>query len=116
MTQQICVNQDIIEMEYAVRGPIPQRAMELKAQGKPVILCNIGNPQALGQRPVTFYRQVLSLIEEPSRIERERRLNKLFKGAGTSGPDPKDLLSDYVLDYCDDMISKMPTGMDRPQA
>ncbi len=111
MTQQICVNQDIIEMEYAVRGPIPQRAMELKAQGKPVILCNIGNPQALGQRPVTFYRQVLSLIEEPSRIERERRLNKLFKGAGISGPDQKDLISDYVLDFCDDMISKMPTGM-----
>ena len=25
--------------------------------------CNIGNPHQLGQRPVTYYRQVLAAIE-----------------------------------------------------
>ena len=50
----IAVNQNILEMEYAVRGPIPRRAAELKRQGVATILCNIGNPQALGQKPITF--------------------------------------------------------------
>ena len=72
----ISEGQDIIEMEYAVRGPIPQRAAEMREQGKTIIPCNIGNPQALGQSPISFYRQVLSLIEEPSRIERETRLKR----------------------------------------
>jgi len=56
------VNQNILEMEYAVRGPIPQRAAILKQEGRTIIPCNIGNPQALGQAPITYYRQVLSLI------------------------------------------------------
>ena len=75
----VTVNQNIIDMEYAVRGPIPQRAEELKKQGMTIIPCNIGNPQALGQNPITFYRQVLSLVEEPSKIDRERKLNRLVK-------------------------------------
>ena len=66
----IKVNQNILEMEYAVRGPIPQRAAVLKQQGRTIIPCNIGNPQALGQSPMTYYRQVLSLVEEPSKIQR----------------------------------------------
>ena len=101
----IKVNQNIIEMEYAVRGPIPQRAAELKKQGKATISCNIGNPQALGQRPVTFYRQVISLLEDPSKISRERQLKKLLN----NNPDI-DLLSDYVLDLSENIISKVQMG------
>ncbi len=108
MSLQIGINQHIFEMEYAVRGPIPQRAAELAKQGMKCIPCNIGNPQALGQRPITYYRQVLSLIEEPSRIERERKLNRLAQGVGGFG---RDLISDYVLDQCESLLSKMPTGM-----
>ena len=56
--------------QYAVRGPIVARAMELVAAGRPVVFCNIGNPQAVGQRPLTWFRQVLALCEWPALIER----------------------------------------------
>ncbi len=112
MTVDVTLNQNIVEIEYAVRGPIPQRAAELTQQGRKTIACNIGNPQALGQRPISFYRDVLSLLETPSRIGRERALNKLraadpraFKGLSDD-----DFVSDYVLGLCDDILSKMPTG------
>jgi aspartate/methionine/tyrosine aminotransferase len=58
------------EAEYAVRGPIVARAQELERQGRKVIYCNIGNPQALGQKPITWVRQVLALVEYPALIER----------------------------------------------
>ena len=77
--QKINVNQNILAMEYAVRGPIPQRAARLKDEGKEVIFCNIGNPQSLGQAPITYYRQVVSLLEEPAKIARERQLKSLFE-------------------------------------
>ncbi len=51
--------------EYAVRGPIVQRAQELELQGRRIIYCNIGNPQALKQKPLTYLRQVISLLEYP---------------------------------------------------
>ena len=108
MPLHIGINQDIFEMEYAVRGPIPQRAAELQQQGRTIIPCNIGNPQALGQQPIYFYRQVLSLIEEPSRIARERKLNRFADGMEDWD---RDLISDYVLDLCETLLSKMPTGM-----
>ena len=113
MSLCMTVNRNIIEMEYAVRGPIPQRAAELKQQGMQVISCNIGNPQALGQKPLSFYRQVLSVLEEPARIKRERRLNTLFRRnrKAFEGLTDEDFLSDYVLDLCEDMLSKLVTGM-----
>eukprot|EP01038_Epipyxis_sp_PR26KG_P006245 gene6245-8603_t len=61
--------------QYAVRGPIIHRAAELAAQlkqphhGLPfnkIISCNIGNPQALEQKPISFVRDVLSLVINPS--------------------------------------------------
>jgi len=59
------VNSRLLEAEYAVRGPIVRRAQELEESGRQVIYCNIGNPQALGQRPLTYLRQLLSLLEYP---------------------------------------------------
>lgn len=64
------LNPRLLVAEYAVRGPIVQRAQELEAQGKAIIYCNIGNPQALQQKPLTFVRQVLSLLEFPELMER----------------------------------------------
>ena len=123
------VNRRILEMEYAVRGPIPQRAAELKQEGRRIIPCNLGNPQALGQQPISFYREVLSLVEHPVRIERERRLKAMFNGGaldglggpgglgGTGGPggpgglEPDEFHSDYVLDLSERYLSQMETGM-----
>ena len=109
----ISVNQNILEMEYAVRGPIPKRAAELKAQGMVTIPCHIGNPQALGQKPITFYRQVLSLLEEPLRIKRERQLNNIIKNNADMCKEfeEKSLISDYVLDLSEDILSKMEGGL-----
>ncbi len=111
--QHITVNQNILDMEYAVRGPIPKRAAELKKQGMVTIPCNIGNPQALGQDPITFYRQVLSLVENPSSIGRERRLKDALKldSDALIGFKKTDFISDYVLDLGEQFLSSMENGL-----
>lgn len=61
------MNPLIKQMEYAVRGPLVIRALEiekeLKAGAKKpfnnVIKANIGDAHAMGQKPITFIRQVL---------------------------------------------------------
>jgi len=65
------INPAVIQAEYAVRGAIPLRAEELRVKlergegaslpFKEVVSCNIGNPQQLDQKPLTFMRQVRSL-------------------------------------------------------
>lgn len=63
------INPAVIAAEYAVRGEIAIRAEELREEcateeGRKklgfneVISCNIGNPQQLEQKPITFFRQV----------------------------------------------------------
>ncbi len=59
----------VLATEYAVRGPIVARAGELEQQGREIIFCNIGNPQSLGQKPLTWNRQILSLCEYPELME-----------------------------------------------
>jgi alanine transaminase len=59
------MNPRVLEAQYAVRGPIVIRAQELEAQGRRIVYCNIGNPQALKQRPLSYIRQMLSLLEYP---------------------------------------------------
>ncbi len=66
--EDVC--RQVREAEYAVRGPIVARAQELERQGRKIIYCNIGNPQSLGQRPITWVRQVLALAEYPELLER----------------------------------------------
>ena len=41
-----------------------------------VISANIGNPQQLDQKPITFFRQVLSILEYPPLLENEEVLIK----------------------------------------
>lgn len=50
-----------------------------------IIGCNIGNPQQLGQKPITFFRQVLSLLEYDEMLakENEKQVLKMY---------PKDAL------------------------
>ncbi|KAK0168079.1 hypothetical protein PV327_001917 [Microctonus hyperodae] len=60
-------------MEYAVRGPLLLRALEIekeleKGMKKPfkqVIKANIGDAHAMGQKPITFLRQLLILTISP---------------------------------------------------
>jgi len=64
------LNPNLLQAEYAVRGPIVIRAQQLEEDGRKIIYCNIGNPQALKQRPLTFLRQFLSLAEYPELLDR----------------------------------------------
>ncbi|KAK5889211.1 hypothetical protein CesoFtcFv8_015235 [Champsocephalus esox] len=67
------MNPTVKKVEYAVRGPIVQRALELERElsegmKKPfveVIKANIGDAHAMGQQPITFFRQVLALCSYP---------------------------------------------------
>ncbi len=65
------INTHLLKAEYAVRGPIVARAQQLEEQGKKIIYCNIGNPQALKQKPLTYLRQILSLVEYPELLRNE---------------------------------------------
>lgn len=75
------LNQNVVEAEYAVRGAIAiksaayqQQLKEGKGDDLPfdkVYQCNIGNPQILGQKPITFFRQVLSLCEYRELLDNE---------------------------------------------
>lgn len=93
------INQNVRRAQYAVRGELAVRSEEYRArlkssQGqltppletehKPplpfntVISANIGNPQQLDQKPITFFRQVLSLLEYPALLENPKALLEHF--------------------------------------
>jgi aspartate/methionine/tyrosine aminotransferase len=59
----------VLETQYAVRGPIVARAAELERSGRRILYGNIGNPQALGQKPLTYIRQTLALCEYPALLD-----------------------------------------------
>jgi len=107
MSRTVKLNPNVIDLEYAVRGPIPQRAAELARLGVRTILCNIGNPQALGQKPLTFFRQVLSLVEEPDGIRRERALHALRARGSLAG---QDLVPEDAIRCAEGILEKLPTG------
>ncbi|XP_049709919.1 alanine aminotransferase 1 isoform X2 [Elephas maximus indicus] len=91
------MNQCVRRVEYAVRGPIMLRALELEQelrQGmkKPfteVIRANIGDAQAMGQKPITFMRQVLALCVDPELLssphfpkDAKRRAERILQACG----------------------------------
>lgn len=72
------VHHNVKSFEYQVRGPIVQSAYHLaeqlrkspeKYKFKKVHMCNIGNPQSCGQKPITFMRQMLSACLHPPLLE-----------------------------------------------
>ena len=81
--KKLQLNPDILAVQYAVRGKTFLRAQEIRAKikeakekGQPnpypfdnIVFCNIGNPQLLNQKPLTYLRQVLSIVEDPSLLE-----------------------------------------------
>ncbi|CAH0693890.1 unnamed protein product [Spodoptera exigua] len=90
------LNPKIIKLQYAVRGPLVIRAGAIKKElekgakkpFKRVILANVGDAQAMYQRPLTFIRQVVSCITYP----------KLLK-SDMYPPDVKKRAQD-ILDNC----------------
>ncbi len=78
------INQNVVHAQYAVRGELAikseqYRAQLAKGEGKDlpfdsVISANIGNPQQLDQKPLTFFRQVTSILENPQLLESEQVL------------------------------------------
>ena len=75
----VSMNANAREAEYAVRGSVALKAMEINEKlrsgncsdfpFKSIISCNIGNPQALGQSPITFIRQVISACAYPPLLD-----------------------------------------------
>ncbi|KAM0943747.1 putative transferase [Dioscorea sansibarensis] len=59
------INENVKKAQYAVRGELYLRASELQKEGKKIIFTNVGNPHALGQKPLTFARQVIALCQAP---------------------------------------------------
>ncbi len=89
------LNPNLLSAEYAVRGPIVIRAQQLEEQGRKIIYCNIGNPQALKQKPLSYIRQMLSLLEYPHLMESAETL-KLY---------PKD-----IVERAKQFLKKYPHG------
>lgn len=89
------VNKNVVAAEYAVRGEIAVKAEGYRVQLEQneqlsqdkitdvlpfdkVIFANIGNPQQLDQKPISFFRQVLSILEYPALLQNEEVLKSAF--------------------------------------
>ncbi|KAM0891161.1 hypothetical protein ACQ4PT_026575 [Festuca glaucescens] len=73
------INPKVLEFKYAVRGEIVTHAQNLEEElhknpeslpFDEILYCNIGNPHSLGQQPVTFFREVLSLCDHPALLDK----------------------------------------------
>jgi len=94
------INPAIKKVEYAVRGPIVIKAAEIEAElnkgvKKPfdkVIKANIGDCQAMGQKPITFIRQVIAACMCPDLMQQNvfpsdviERAQTILSGIGSTG-------------------------------
>jgi len=95
------LNPAVLSAEYAVRGSVLNKAIALQAELKAnpgklpfddVVQCNIGNPQSLGQVPITFHRQVLALTLAPELLSDET----IEKTKTVFMPDAVDRAKEYV--------------------
>lgn len=75
------INEHVVAAKYAVRGELAVKSEVYRAKiakgeasdlpFSQVISANIGNPQQLDQKPITFFRQVTSILENPLLLEHE---------------------------------------------
>lgn len=77
--EEATINNFVKNASYAVRGRLVLRGAQLQEKLKKepksvpfekVVSCNIGNPHALQQKPISFLRDVLSLVMNPSLKDR----------------------------------------------
>ncbi|XP_028833929.1 alanine aminotransferase 2-like isoform X1 [Denticeps clupeoides] len=91
------MNSCVKKVEYAVRGPIVLRAVQIEKELKEgvqkpfseVIKANIGDAHAMGQQPITFFRQVLAMCSYPELLDDDRfpedakgRARRILQGCG----------------------------------
>ena len=60
------MSQALRKMQYAVRGEVVMKADALEQEGREILYTNVGNPHSVGQKPLTFFRQVLALCDLPA--------------------------------------------------
>jgi len=72
------INPRVHNMVYAVRGEVPLTAGKIAAKlangdksypFDEILYCNIGNPQSVGQKPITYYRQVMAALDCPTVLD-----------------------------------------------
>lgn len=77
------LNDSIVRAEYAIRGPIPTKMEQLEQvlvenpESLPfgnITNASIGNPQQLDQKPLTFTRQVISILQYPHLLTQADKL------------------------------------------
>jgi hypothetical protein len=99
------INPAVASAEYAVRGELVLRAAALKEQlaSKPgslpfdkLLECNIGNPQAVGQKPLNFNRQVLALLCCPDLLDQ---------------PGTSSLFASDAIERAKEYLAAIPTGV-----
>ncbi|GBP08679.1 Alanine aminotransferase 2 [Eumeta japonica] len=109
------LNPNIIKLEYAVRGPLVTRAGEIekelaKGAQKPfnkVIKANIGDAHAMGQKPITFIRQVIACVTYPKLMDEVdfpkdvvERARALLSGCGGNS------MGSYTVSFGIEMIRR----------
>jgi len=122
------MNSNIKKVEYAVRGPIVVRAAALKKElkegkSKPfkeVISANIGDAHAMGQKSITFIRQVLALCIYPELLsspdfpsDAKARAERILGdcGGGSVGAYSASVGIEVIRNDCSKFIEKRDGGI-----
>ncbi|KAG9511272.1 Alanine aminotransferase 2 [Fragariocoptes setiger] len=117
------INQNVRNLEYAVRGPLVTRALELAKElnngaekpFKSVIRANIGDCHAMQQKPLTFFRQIISCATYPSMLDNpdipedvKERVNSLLDACGgrSVGAYSESCGLEIVRRHCADYIKQ----------
>lgn len=101
------VNPDVVNAVFVVRGKVQEEAekLEQQLQGNSgadlpfdqLIYCNIGNPQAQSQKPITFLRHILSIMDSPDLLLPQNR--QILVNGG--------IFTDEEMDRASQMLSQM---------
>eukprot|EP00957_Ditylum_brightwellii_P021261 1603750-Ditylum_brightwellii.AAC.1 len=91
------MSQGLRRMQYAVRGEVVMKADAMAAEGREIIYTNIGNPHAVGQKPLTFYREVMALCDLPAEF-------------GIDNPAVTSAFPEDVVVRAREMRASMPSG------
>lgn len=120
------LNRNAVAAKYAVRGRIPTKLEQLRVEllngdnhlpFEKIINANIGNPQQLDQKPLTFYRQVLAILQYPDLLKMDsirssfpedvlKRLEILLANIGSVGAYSNSQGVPYVRKSVANFISK----------
>ena len=123
------INQQTVEAKYAVRGKIPIIADGLLEiikknpvdHGLPfskIINANIGNPQQLDQKPLTWYRQVMSILQYPNLLDMnvdfpqdvQKRAKTILDNIGSLGAYSHSQGSPFIRQSIANFITERDNG------